>query len=351
MKLGFWFWLCMKRQLKKPIFWMQLMILPLAALLFTGAAGQEKGILRVALAVEADETGLAQETAGRLLSQEGPLRFYQCDTREQLLLDVQARRAECGFVFREGFGEGIRDGNLKKTVELIQSPSTVAGELAAESVSGAVMSLVGPDGLGKLASQDFFRQADPDGREARRRMEELYQRFLTDGSTFSFLYETADGTEADPDRWERQRFPARGLGAVYVWAAALFAASAIYEDERKGVYGSMPGKWKYAAAYLSALAPALLAAVSCLAAIVLAGVWTAAGRELSAMLAYALAAALTAVLLWRFAGRESLMCALIPALLFCSLVLCPTVIDLGRWIPAVSLLQRLFLPYYYLALY
>ena len=30
MKLGFWFWLCVKRQLKKPVFWMQFMILPLS---------------------------------------------------------------------------------------------------------------------------------------------------------------------------------------------------------------------------------------------------------------------------------------------------------------------------------
>ena len=64
-----------------------------------------------------------------------------------------------------------------------------------------------------------------------------------------------------------------------------------------------------------------------------------------------MAAALTAVLLWLIARREKLLCAVIPALLFGSLVLCPTVIDLGQWIPAVAFLQRLFPPYYYLALF
>lgn len=351
MKLGFWFWLCVKRQIKKLTFWMQLMILPLAAFVYNGAAGREEGLLKVALAVETDETGLSEQAARLLISREGPLKFYRCDSREQLLRDVESRRAECGFVFREGFGEGIEDGDLKKTVELVQSPSTVAGELAAESVSGAVMSLVGPDGLKKLASQDFFRQSGTDAEGARVRMMELYDRFLTDGSTFSFLYETADGTETDPRRWERQVFPARGLGAVYIWAAALFAAAAVYGDEKKGVYGSMPGSWKYAAVYLSTLTPALPAAGSCLLATALSGAWTSAGRELSAVILYSMAAALTAVLLWLIARREKLLCAVIPALLFGSLVLCPTVIDLGQWIPAVAFLQRLFPPYYYLALF
>lgn len=351
MRLGFWFWLCVKRQFKKPVFWAQLLLLPLAAFIFSAAAGQEEGILKVALAVEADETGLAKQAEEILLSQEGPLKFYLRETREQVAQDVQSRRAECGFVFREGFGEGIADGDLKETVELIRSPSTVAGELAAESVGGAVMSLVGPDSLEKLAFQDFFCQAGTGGDAASARMKELYERFLTDGSTFSFLYETAEGTEADPHKWERQVFPARGLGAVYIWAAALFAAVAVHEDEKKGVYGSMPGKWKYAAVYLSTLTPALPAAGSCLAAIALSGVWTTADRELSAILAYSAAAAFTAVLLWRIVRRQKILRVLIPALLFGSLALCPAVIDLGRWIPAVSLLQKLFLPYYYLALF
>lgn len=351
MKLGFWFWLCVKRQIKKPVFWMQLMLLPLAAFAFNTAAGQEEGILKVALAVEEDETGLAKQASELLLSQKGSLKFYRCDTREQVLLDVQSRRAECGFVFREGFGEGIADGNLKKTVELVRSPSTVAGELAFESVGGAVMSLVGPDGLEKLTSQDFFRQAGADGQVARIRMKELYGRFLTDGSTFSFLYETVDGGEADPLGWERQVFPVRGLGAAYIWASALFASAGVYGDEKKGVYGSMPGKWKYAAVYLSTLTPTLLSAGSCLSAIALSGVWTSTYRELSAILVYSMASALTAVLLWLFVRRERLLCAIIPALLFGCLVLCPTVVDLGQWIPAISLLQKLFLPYYYLALF
>ena len=351
MKLGFWFWLCVKRQLKKPVFWMQFMILPLSAFVFHGAAGQEEGLLHVALAVEADETGLAEQAAEILLAREGVLKFYRCGTREQVLLDVQSRRAECGFVFREGFGKGILDGDLKKTVELIRSPSTVAGELASESVSSAVMSLAGPAGLEKLASRDFFQEAGAAEENARLRMKELYDRFLTDGSTFSFLYETADGAEADVRQWERQVFPVRGLGAVYIWAAALFAVAAVQADVRKGVYGSMPGAWKYAAVYLSALTPALLAAGACLAAVALSGVWTAAGRELSAILVYSVAAALTAAVLWLFVRREKILCALIPALLFGSLVLCPIVIDLGQWIPAVFVLQRLFPPYYYAALF
>ena len=113
----------------------------------------------------------------------------------------------------------------------------------------------------------------------------------------------------------------------------------------------MPGSWKYAAVYLSTLTPALMAAGSCLLATALSGAWTSAGRELSAVILYSMAAALTAVLLWLIARREKLLCAVIPALLFGSLVLCPTVIDLGQWIPAVAFLQRLFPPYYYLALF
>ena len=205
MKLIYWFWLCLKRQLKKPMIWIQLLTLPLTAALFLAAADREPGIMRVALAVEAEEKDDAARQAVRfLLCQEGTLDFYLCDTREQVLEDVRSRRAECGFVFLEDFSEGLSDGNLKKTVELVKSPSTVAGELASESVSGAVMSLVAPDALRALAAQDFFRQQT--GENAGERMEQLYQEFLTDGSTFSFRYETVEGKTAEPERWQRQIF-------------------------------------------------------------------------------------------------------------------------------------------------
>ena len=197
MRLGIWFWLCLKRQMKSLFFWIQLAVLPCAAVLFSGAAAQEQGVLRIALVSE-EAGGRADEVISDLLSRQGSLVFYLCGSRETLVADVEARRAECGFVFQESFEKGLETGKLRRTIELVQSPSTVAGELASEAVSASVMSLVGPSGLEQLEEQSFFLDA---GGQAGM-MTALYEKFMTNGSTFSFVYNTTGDSQAPESQEE-----------------------------------------------------------------------------------------------------------------------------------------------------
>ncbi len=352
MRLGIWFWLCLKRQMKSLFFWIQLAVLPCAAVLFSGAAAQEQGVLRIALVSE-EAGGRADEVISDLLSRQGSLVFYLCGSRETLVADVEARRAECGFVFQESFEKGLETGKLRRTIELVQSPSTVAGELASEAVSASVMSLVGPSGLEQLEEQSFFLDA---GGQAGM-MTALYEKFMTNGSTFSFVYNTTGDSQAPESQEEdgpaaqTSLYSVRGLGAVWVFAAALFGGAAVFRDEREGVYGCMPPSVRWAGAGFFLLAAALPAACSCLLAVWLSGEFTGWLPEMGCMLVYVLGTAAAAAVLRRLISSEKMMCALIPVLLLGSLIFCGTDLDIAALAPETSFAARLFPPYYYLSFF
>lgn len=97
--------------------WSFLLILCLVPLLTAGmrlAAGQESGVLSIALYLPESGDGLSAEIPGRLEGRDGVLRYVACGTEEEARRMVEAFEADAAWIFPEKLEESLRDAASHK---------------------------------------------------------------------------------------------------------------------------------------------------------------------------------------------------------------------------------------------
>ena len=378
-----WCLLSVKRQLKRPgiLMFLAVFLLALAGLGRAGA-GEKEGI---SIALFAEDDGIAPEIMERLTDDSGILDFYVCGSREELLRDVETRKAECGYIFSPNLKEKLDGGTYRRSITVVSSPSTVLAELSTETVYAGLIDVYGEEILRQYFESSGVLPADAGWEH----LEMLYQRYLTDGSTFSFAYTTAGeaakagkpGQEGDPDLaadsgregssalaagsgrggssafaaddsvregFGLAVFPARGFLAVCVFVMGLFSAAWLAKDGERGLFLALRGGRAAMAEMITAGAPVFLAGVFGLGGIALAGQLESFPRELAAMAVYVPAVTVFSVILAKLARKPAVILGIIPFLALASLIICPVFIDLAPFVPAVRLLRWAFLPFYYL---
>lgn len=343
-KVLLWFWFSCKRQLRRSVYLLLLMLLPFT-LLWLSKAGQTENE-GIAVALYTEEGGLGQMVADSLLKDSGMFRFYLCGSRQELEEDVASRRAECGYVFLHGLLEKLYRGTFRRTIEVLTAPSTVADKLSSEVVFSRLYEVYGRMLLKEYVTGDgLFKEQERE--EAWQEIEDLYEQLYQDGSTFSFEYQTETSRRILADQSSRAVFPVRGMAAVYVFVTGLFSAVSLCTDEKNGLYAPVPYFLKRWCSLASMSAPVFLSSVSGLAAIWITGNFKGI-RELLIMSGYVLAVVLVSYLLKCFIRNPAALCSLIPFFIIGSLVFCPVFFDLSTWIPALKTLGGAFLPQYYL---
>lgn len=337
-----WFVLSCKRQMKKTAFLVVLLCIPF---LLAGVSRMgNKGGGGISIALYAGEE-LERDVAEALVELPGAFSFYICETAEEVKHDVETGKAECGYVFPADLREKLHKGKYRRSIDMWSSPATVLDSMAEEVVFSVLMETYGPEIL-----DDYAREKSWD----EERIQELFQKYVTNGSTFSFRYESEGSKEAEENSLS-MTFPARGIGAVFLFITGIFAVSSMAEDEKKGLFLCIPygKKWWYT--FLGTMAPVALGAVSVLISLYLTGaaLTGVSGfvKETGAMAVYTAAIAAFACLLKRLVGRGEILAGTVPFFMIGSLALCPVFIDAGAWIPQLGLLGRAFLPYYYLSFF
>lgn len=397
-----WFFLSCKRYLHRLSFLVILLLLPVGAFLIRGLERSEGTEIRIAVCVEgkdngivgqgetvglsgedASERGISGQEAGvplewqllnDLVSREqgdGLFRFYACDTEEEVRDEVASRRAECGYVIASGLREKLDAKKYKRSIRIYSAPSTVTAELSAEVVFAALIRRYDRELFVQYVEQGeaFSALAETvDEETLRRESGALYDKWMKDGGTFRFVYSQAGenalrGQTAEPDGLSRHEmdgggkavetrlFPVRGIVSVYVFVIGLYGAAIGLADEKRGLYHMLPASGRVPCQLASILGPVALAAVSGLAALACGGVFAGGLRELLAMAAYGLAVTGFSWTLGRVCRREAVVCCLIPFFLTASLIFCPVIVDVERYVPAIQAVGRCFLPWYYLRLF
>lgn len=351
-KTYLWFILSCKRQFKKTFFLVLLLILPAGVWMFRQAEKDDAGKISIALFTEGDEwNGKVAET---LVKGEHSFEFYRSETLEDLKNDVAAGRAECGYYFPAGFRSMLEEGNYKRSVKLFVSPSTVADGLSSEVVFAGLFKVFGRELLRDYAgSGQPFTEARENGATGMEpeavwsELEPLYDHYLDNGSTFAFEYETAGKGVVKKDSMTAV-FPVRGIGAVFIFVMGLAAAVTAAEDDKRGFFVLLnTGKKRiYMLAQLAV--PILLSCLSVWGCLLLSGSFRGMGRELAAMLLYAMMTLFFSGLLLFVIKNSLVIAGLIPFFILGSLIICPIFADLSVFVPALGVLRRFFLPYYYL---
>lgn len=281
-------------------------------------------------------------------------RFYLCENEEMVKTEVASRRAECGYVIYEGFREKLDAGSFRRTIGVYSAPSTVTAALSTETVFAALTEIYDREILKDFAEEAgvFEPLGLPGSRERRELAAEagaLYDRRITDGSTFRFEYSYL-GQEVSEETANQESavFPVRGVVAVYLFITSLYAAVVLGGDERKGLFLPLSYRHRFPCALASLAAPVIMAAGSALLALWMAGSFGGLLRETGAMLVYCAGLIILSWLLKVIARTPQALCSTIPFFIIGSLLFCPVFVDGGRFIDGLDRIGRLFPPWYYL---
>lgn len=350
-----WLWLSVKRQLKRPLFVVFLLAVPAVMVFLSRLEQADSG--RIAVAVYAEDETLAPEVIGLLESAEGVFEFYTAPSAEAVKEDVAARRAECGYIFGEDLKGKLDSGNYRRCITVISAPSTVLAELSMEVVYARLIEVYGRELLKTYSEEGEGLSFLPE-EERWEALEPLYEKYASNGSTFSFEYVTAEeafGEDAPGGAADRAEnagglagFPVRGAGAVCMFIMGLFSAAWLVKDEESGLFAAVSGNRRSFCRAVSAGAPVFLLGLSVLAAVFFSGGGENLLKEAALMAAYAVLVAAFSMALERLLGRAEILLGLLPFLAIASLVVCPVFADLSYFVPAFRLLRLLFVPYYYL---
>lgn len=375
-KVTTWFVLSCKRYTRRLSFLIILFLLPIGAM----AAGQaeKKGgrEINIAISVEGDgsnELGelLADSLTGRgLWESENMFRFYRCGDENEVRDEVASRRAECGYVIYDGLREKLDAKNFKKSIAVFAAPSTVVDALSTETVFAALMEIYNKALLQDYVVEELFKalenmpgnggSSNPEPGsmlsrdQAAKQSGELYDKWLNNGSTFHFEYEspgfgdnqgTAAGDTVNPV------FPVRGIVAVYVFITGLYAAVAVCGDEEKGLFLPLASGVRTPCVLACLASPVFMAACSGLLALWTGGILDGVLKESVFMLCYAASVSAAAWILKAVLRKSQIICCTIPFFIIGSFVFCPVFIDAGRYIRAAGQIGRLFLPWYYLNMF
>ncbi len=345
-----WMGMLAKRQLKRPVFVAILILIPLlCGILFRANRQEEQGV-PVALACE-NPDDLTRAAMEQLCAQTGVFRFYTCG-EEQLARDVAARRAECGYVFPEQLEERMREGTAADSIAAYSSPSSVAAQLSYEVVYAALFSQYA-EGIfvDYIAENPLFAGKEPEAlaREAR----EAYRTNRENGKIFSFVFErlTGDGGSQEVEGSSQSMSltsSVRGMLTVFVLLGGLMGALDSLRDERRRAYLAAPPGLRRWIPLLAVAVPAALTALSAEAALLAGGLTRGLLQEWGLMAAYWLLVTGFCTLLADLLRREVLLCAAIPVLVMGCLLFSPVFLRLGSILPVFRMLEKLFVPTYYL---
>lgn len=184
-----WFQAFAKRLFKKPFFIILLCVFPCVTLLISHFSRQEQPLLKVALYNQGG-SAIANQSIEALLDTESIVTFYQVDSQEELLRDVQTSKAECGYIFTKNYTTKnlLHKQNWKKTIETVESSNSVLTRSINELVFSCVFEqynqLLLQDYLTSCALEDtltFDTQKEVTSAALR-----TYESILNNGSTYSF---------------------------------------------------------------------------------------------------------------------------------------------------------------------
>ena len=344
MRIWAWFWLSCKRQLTHTFFVAALLLVPVCLYAFTQVEEDDSG--KVLIAMYSEDTEFVPRVFDVLLAQDGMFEFYICDTAEMLAEDVISRKAECGYVFKEGFREILDSRDFKRSILVYSAPSTIAAELSQEVVFAGLFEVYGEYLLGQFAEEsDVF--AGMDTVQVREELMDAYRDEIDSGSTFSFQYETLS-TEPIESGNARIAFPVRGMLAIYLMIIGLFSVVALRQDEDRGLFITLSHGERVPCKLAAVAAPVCMAGISVLITLLITGNFEHGMREVPLLLVYMVMIVLVSYVLKLLIRDPVVLCGLIPIFILCSMVVCPVFFDVSQWVPELKLIRYLFLPYYYM---
>lgn len=345
-RMGLWLYMAFKRQLKRPLFLLILLIIPVFMGLFRNLERKDSGRIEIALYTDGDPWN--NLVADKLMDGSHSFDFYLSDSKEALKRDVASKRAECGFVLPEGLKTMLDQGDYRRKIEMVVSPSTVTAKMASETVFAGLFEIYGRDLLKTYAMTSSVFDTFAGGRDAAwQELNLLYDKYLENGSTFEFEYSTLSRGMIEESSIKAV-FPVRGIISVFILVIGLSAAVTASMDKKRGFFQAMASHQETAFILVQMAAPVFLSCISAYLCLAASGELGGPLSEAGLLLIYGMAVTVFCCVLERFIKNPLLLSGLIPFFIIGSLAACPVFADLSAFVPVLKTVRLFFLPYYYL---
>lgn len=370
-QMGVQFLLFNKRLLKRPVYLIILLLMPLTVFLLSRTQAESPSGIRAMLYAEGEDwkeqEDLLDKIIGRLLVEDATVRFTLAESEDELKRAVLKQEADCGYVFPEDFSERLRNDDWKRSVTFYCGEDTMIPMLVNELLYTSVFQVYSEDAFIDYMGTAYGEEAG--GRtNAENKAEELLNLYLTNGSTFSFAYygdlaEAGNNHQADEAdeayeayNKEKQKtadltagvVPVRGMLALFMMLSAFCGLVDHKRDHEAGRFVWVKNKW--AVQLMMILIPTTGAALVSLICIGASGSWQGTRTEIASVIIYIFA--LTAyAMIWGLLFRsEHAVVASVPFLMIATILFSPVFWNLKSVLPVLQIMEKLFPVSWYLAM-
>lgn len=185
--------------LKHRICWLQILFLVLLLLVIGGIHIPDTKNSSIGLA--GVTSGITQTIADHLMQKRDVYQFTTYEGTEELEQAVEAGELECGFVFDKEFAKQYEEGSFTDSITYVYTPFTTKGMAVRETVYGTVLELYGE----KLLQQNQETIVGQSSEEISAMLADRYEYYLNSDAIFhtEVIYvETDAGMESDLRRAE-----------------------------------------------------------------------------------------------------------------------------------------------------
>jgi len=339
MRFAVWFFLLNKRLLKKPSFLLILALVPLLVGAMYLGAGEDSGVLKIALCMENPEDDISAEIVSELLENNSIIQYVRCDDEEKARELLTSYEADAVWIFPENLKQELKNAAHKKKIEsvvtVVEREDTVSLIATREILCKTLYPF-----FSYYAYEDFIRD-DMEMKEiSEEELREAYNKTLVDGCLFKMEY--PDGQQVEDANYLLA--PIRGILSVWLVLCGFAASMYFMQDEQNGAFSKVPMNNRFAASVVLHVVLLFDAALVLLIGCRMAGVFTHWLQEVLAVILFAGCTLMFCNFFRMLCGTMERFGICIPILLMVMIVLCPVFLDLKKF----RVVQYLLPPYYYL---
>ena len=341
------FFLLCKRQLLQPSFLFLCFLLPIICLITTHLSQDSSSSLTIGLYKETDPAPISDTTFinnifSTLSQANNSYTFQIFSNKDNMLNQVASNQIDCAYILPSDLYTKLLKNNYKNSIICYCSPSTIMADLSKETIFAALFYEIGSDiALNYIKEASIFPSAQP---EALQDLSLLYQTYKTSNKVFSINYQYLNTLSDSPTQTAPSTItmPVRGFIAILLLISGLSGGVTSLSDKKN----------KLPVSNISTiLIPLLFMSLSSCLSLLLTKEAKNWGTELILFGIYNLLILLFTQFLLQVIKNPETLAAIIPFFTLGSLIFCPILINLSTAIPFFRIMEKFFLPYYYLILY
>lgn len=338
---GKWIGMTVKRQLKRPSFYV--LILGVLFLLYLTQNVILPKTENTCVGIFAEDSWYGERIKEELLKKENGLVFVETSGAEELEQAVYRGEYDCGFVLPGALDNAVRDRDLDESIIYVYSTATTKGFVAKESVYAVLFQYLSEEILKQESESGFlFEEKSSEAAEAVLANNEKY---LNSDEIFTVEFVEKDNTTGEREASAVKTVP--GILGSCMFAAALLYGRYKFCQEYENVGKKLRQKERFSLRFSQIFIPLFMTAILLEIFTDLAGGENLLRGIFAMLFLVALSTGWTLLFAALFRNEQKYLCSICGVLVL-SLLICPVFSDLAVYFPAVGVLRKVFPVYYYL---